>query len=270
MKFKAEDIKNSVEDILHSYITEPDQFSSLLEKAESYSILDGGKRLRPCILLAVCQMLGGSINDAMPFAAALEFIHTYSLIHDDLPAMDNDDMRRGKPSSHKAFGEDIAILSGDALLTRAFEIMSKEIALDMVQGKALAMNVIVKSAYEMVRGQVADIKSSKDVDSAYIEYVDNYKTAALFRAAFTAGAYLANADEEVVEDMEMLGTNFGMAFQLYDDFLDYDTDDCLNYAVLFGKENALNKIKEYMDNFISILDRYEYNSEIKKICFLEF
>ena len=259
-------IKEMVENSLPSYLPEADKFTSLLEESENYSLSAGGKRLRPCIMIAVCEMLGGNASEAVPFAAALEFIHTYSLVHDDLPAMDNDDFRRGKPSSHKAYGEDIAILTGDALLTRAFGIMSNELSLDPSQNKALAMKAVSQGAYDMVRGQVSDIKAGDCPDEEYLDYVHKNKTAALFTAAFTAGAYLADASEQQLIDMKDLGKYFGLAFQLYDDYLDYDSDSCLNYAKVLGKEKAAEKFRGYMNCVSSILAKYENNSALMELC----
>ena len=262
----SKELKEIIEYSLPTFLPEADKYTSLLEESENYSLSAGGKRLRPCIMMAVCEMLGGKIEDAVPFAAALEFIHTYSLVHDDLPAMDNDDMRRGKPSSHKAYGEDIAILTGDALLTRALDIMANELAKDTVRNKAIAMNMISNAAYMMVRGQVSDIKAGDSPDEDFLLYVHRNKTAALFIAAFTAGAYLADASESALTDMQDLGKYFGLAFQLYDDYLDFETDDCLNYSQILGKEKTAEKYREYMNCVSSILNKYDNNGALKDLC----
>jgi len=266
MNYSYKEIYDLVESSLTSYLPESETYSKTLEEAEYYSLSAGGKRLRPCILAAVCSMLGGKVSDAIPFASALELIHTYSLIHDDLPAMDNDDMRRGKASNHKAFGEDVAILAGDGLLTRAFEIMAVETSMDPCSSKALAMKEISGSAYAMVRGQISDIKAPEKLTEEYMEYVDSNKTAALFRAAFTAGAHLAGASDLQIEEMRRAGQVYGIAFQLYDDLLDADTDECLNYAKAFGKEHTLQKIKDHLKELDDILNKYEDNKALKEIC----
>ena len=262
----SKELKSIIENSLSSFLPEADKYTYVLEESENYSLSAGGKRLRPCIVLAVCEMLGGRIEDAVPFAAALEFIHTYSLVHDDLPAMDNDDFRRGKPSSHKAYGEDVAILTGDALLTRAFGIMSKEISHDPSQRKAMAMAAIASAAYDMVRGQISDIKAEDSPREEYLDYVHRNKTAALFKAAFASGAYLADASETELTDMIDAGTFFGLAFQLYDDLLDLGTDDCLNYAQVLGKEKTAEKYHGYMNCVLSTLNKYDNNSALKELC----
>lgn len=255
-----------IEDALCGFLPNSDPASLILEKAESYSLEAGGKRLRPLILLAVCEMLRGRKEDALPFAIALEFIHTYSLIHDDLPAMDNDDMRRGRPSNHKAFGEDIAILAGDALLTRAAVIMSDAVQKSADKSDASkAMNAIMTAAYDMVRGQVSDIKAGEDPSLEYLEYVHKNKTSALFRAAFAAGAYIADADEETCEDMINMGTQFGMAFQLLDDILDYETDECLNLAQILGIDKAKELLASHMRSLKETLSKYENKEIIEEI-----
>ncbi len=263
--YSVEDLKTIVEDALFSGIHEPESYSSYLEEAQKYSISAGGKRLRPCILLSVCEMLGGNVADALPYACALEYIHTYSLIHDDLPAMDNDDFRRGKPSNHKAFGEDIAILAGDGLLTRAAELMSEDMIGSISAGKVYAFNAILSCAYDMVKGQIADIKAVDVPDDEYFNFVHRNKTAALFLAAFQAGAYLAEADDEVLTDMSKAGIIFGMAFQLYDDYLDIDTDKTLSYAQYLGKDKSKEMIAEYLARLSEIIAKYENNEALRAL-----
>ncbi len=264
--YNASELKDLIEKSIESYIPESEKYSSLLEESESYSLSSGGKRLRPCILLAVCQMFEGDVKEAIPFAVALEMIHTYSLIHDDLPAMDNDDYRRGMLSNHKKFGEDTAILSGDALLTRAFMIMSGELCIDTSQGKSLAMESISSSAYDMIRGQIADIKAPRKPSQKYLSYVNINKTSALFRAAFFSGAYIANASEKETLDMRKAGEAFGIAFQIADDISDLGKDESLNYAELFGKEKAISEFNKNIDVFKDIIGKYKNNKILLKIC----
>jgi len=188
-----------------------------------YSLFPGGKRLRPVILLATCEALGGRIEDALPFACALEMIHTYSLIHDDLPAMDDDDERRGKPSNHKVFGDAMAILAGDALLNRAFETMAD--LCDSPQN-INAMRVIISASGDngMIAGQVQDIlNENKKIDSSTLSNIYSKKTGKLFVAALKAGAWLGGADETYVAAIEQVGEKLGLAFQILDDILEVES-----------------------------------------------
>ncbi|MCL2753462.1 MAG: polyprenyl synthetase family protein, partial [Defluviitaleaceae bacterium] len=207
---------------------------SHLKEAMEYSLFTGGKRLRPVILLAVCEMLGGENEAALPFAVAVEMIHTYSLIHDDLPAMDNDDMRRGKPTSHKAFGEGMAILAGDALLNLAYEIMTDFCLLHEETNMLEAMSKIARyaGAGGMIGGQAVDIDVPNPTREQ-LAYIDANKTAKLFMAAFASGALCAFKGEDTVQQMENVGRNFGLAFQLLDDM----ADNAKSLAV-WGKDNA--------------------------------
>jgi len=188
-----------------------------LREAMLYSISAGGKRLRPMLLLGSCEAALGEITpEALDFACALEMIHTYSLIHDDLPAMDNDDYRRGKPTSHKQFGEALAILAGDALLNRAYETMAG-------LGNAQAMQIIAKAAGDngMIAGQVLDIQSeNKKINSDTLFNIHCKKCGALFAAAFEAGAVLGGVDANHSQAMRQVGEKFGWAFQILDDLLD--------------------------------------------------
>ena len=257
----AKELHSRIETVLKSYL--PLGGEGLLEQAEVYSLEAGGKRLRPCILLAVCEMLGGDLSEAVPFAVALEYIHTYSLIHDDLPALDNDDMRRGKPSNHKVFGEDMAILAGDALLTRAFGIMSGKFKCSADSEKGCAAYYIASCAYDMVLGQTADIRVPEDPDDGYFSFVHKNKTAALFEAAFTAGAMLAYADDESLSDMTKAGKTFGLAFQLKDDISDMENEE--NYAKYLGKEKAEAKVLSYLDELRTIIGKYSNNEVLTEI-----
>ena len=189
----------------------------LLREAMAYSLLAGGKRLRPMLLLGACEAAsGGSDASALDFACALEMIHTYSLIHDDLPAMDDDDFRRGMPSSHKKFGEAMAILAGDALLNRAYETMART-------GKAEAMVIIAAAAGDngMIAGQVSDIFSeNKKLDGEALFNIHSKKCGALFSASLEAGAVLGGAAPDYAQAMRLVGAKIGWAFQILDDLLD--------------------------------------------------
>ena len=215
-----------------------------LLKAMKYSLEAGGKRLRPVMLLAACEMAGGDTETALPFACAIEMIHTYSLIHDDLPAMDNDDLRRGKPTNHKVFGEDLAILAGDGLLNAAAELMART-ALRMADSRGIrALEIIMRHAgvTGMIAGQTRDVLSEGEMPREdLVAYIHSHKTADLLEAPMEAGLALAGADESQIGAGYAYGLHFGLAFQMTDDLLDVKGD-----AALMGKntgmDSALNKM----------------------------
>ena len=197
---------------------------SSLREAMLYSIAAGGKRLRPMLLLGACEAASGRYNEtALDFACALEMIHTYSLIHDDLPAMDNDDFRRGRPASHKQFGEAMAILAGDAFLNRAYETMAHACLGNPKPRTIAAFLVIAAAAGDngMIAGQVRDMHfQHKKADGDTLFNMYRLKTGALFAAAFEAGAILGGAEDAYVRDMKQVGAKLGWAFQILDDLLD--------------------------------------------------
>jgi len=200
--------------------------------AMRYSIFPGGKRIRPVILLATCEMLGGQAALALPFAAALEMIHAYSMIHDDLPAMDDDNVRRGRSTNHIVHGEALAILAGDGLLNRAFEVMSNACCDSKNLNCVQAMAVVAKHAgvEGMIGGQVMDITLEGGAPTtAELEYIYTNKTAKLFMAAFAVGAYVVGAGDDTVRMLENVGKELGIAFQLRDDMLD------ITGSATFGK-----------------------------------
>ncbi len=194
--------------------------------AMSYSLSNGGKRIRPVLTLEFCRLCGGNYADAIPFAIGVEMIHTYSLIHDDLPCMDNDDMRRGKPSSHKVYGEANALLAGDGLLTLAFEtVLSAKISADK---KAMAALELAKAAgvSGMIGGQVMDLSNEgKRVSLDEIKATDRLKTGEMIRVAAVMGCIAAGADSEKIAAAEKYCENIGLAFQIVDDILDVTSDD---------------------------------------------
>ena len=209
----------------------------LLEAME-YSLTAGGKRLRPVMLLAACEMAGGDAFTALPFACAIEMIHTYSLIHDDLPAMDNDDLRRGKPTNHKVFGEDIAILAGDGLLNAAMEVMARA-ALKTGDARGIrALEIVARHAgvSGMIAGQVRDVLSEGETPREdLVSYIHSHKTADLLQAPMEAGLALAGADEQTIRAGGEFGYHLGLAFQMTDDLLDVKGD-----AALLGKNTGMD------------------------------
>jgi len=188
-----------------------------LHEAMRYSVFAGGKRLRPALCIAACEACGGTAAQALPAACALELLHTYTLIHDDLPAMDNDTLRRGRPTCHIQFDEATAILAGDALLTLAFEVLAAQ-----PQGSALALELArAAGSRGVIGGQMEDIDAEgKTPDACLVEYIHRNKTAALIRSACVLGGFCAGADQQTLEKLAQYGENAGLAFQLADDLLD--------------------------------------------------
>jgi len=210
---------------LEQYFSPSQHVPDTLQRAIRYTLLDGGKRIRPILLLAAAEAVGGRARAVLPFACAIELIHTYSLIHDDLPALDNDCLRRGRPTSHVVFGEAIAILAGDALLTEAFRIMSApEHARAFGSKKVLAaIHMIAEAAgvAGMVGGQVADVEAAgRELDLPTVEYIHVRKTGALILAAVRTGALLGGARPAALRCLTRYGEYLGLAFQVVDDVLD--------------------------------------------------
>jgi geranylgeranyl diphosphate synthase type II len=222
-----------------------------------YSLFAGGKRLRPILCLTSTEILGGDETTALPVACALELIHTYSLIHDDLPAMDDDDLRRGKPTNHKVFGEAIAILAGDGLLTEAFHLMCRSENLDTLEPARLTkvIRIIAGAAgYEgMVGGQTVDIQmEGREVTPELLEFIHTRKTAAMIEASVRSGAVLGGANQSQEEALSRYGRKVGLAFQVADDILDIEGDSLImgkstgadlsrnkaTYPALFGMERS--------------------------------
>ena len=214
----AEEVDKSLKIYLIDYKHVPD----ILREALEYCVLNGGKRLRPVLCLATALSLGYGIQKVMPTACSIEFIHTYSLIHDDLPAIDNDDLRRGKPACHKKFGEDIAILTGDALFAESFNIILKyQESSPEIKLKVLNEIVSASGASGMVSGQIIDITSTgKTITKKDLEYMHMNKTSKLIIAAIRTSAILCQAVDDVLEKLSVYGANIGMAFQITDDILD--------------------------------------------------
>ena len=233
-------VENALGPMLESLGEIPDR---LLE-AMRYSLEAGGKRLRPVMLLAACDMAGGDTATALPFACAIEMIHTYSLIHDDLPAMDNDDLRRGKPTSHKVFGEDLAILAGDGLLNAAAELMARA-ALRIADSRGVrAMEIVMRHAgvTGMIAGQTRDVLSEGEKPREdLVAYIHSHKTADLLEAPMEAGLALAGADEAQIRAGYEYGYHLGLAFQMTDDLLDVTGD-----AALMGKNTGMDAAMDKM------------------------
>lgn len=267
-----------VEAILGEFLPEEkDVYYQRVVDSMRYSFFAGGKRLRPLMMLESYRMFGGNdLSVIKPYMAALEMIHTYSLIHDDLPAMDNDDYRRGRLTNHKQFDEATAILAGDGLLNYAFETVSSRMCLeedvDMLKRETKAFAVLARKAgiYGMIGGQVADIEAEKRTDATKQEllFIHENKTAALIQAALTIGAILAGASKEDILKTEKIGYNVGVAFQIQDDILDRIGDEALlgkpvgsdeknektTYVTLEGLEKAQEDQKKLSEEAIAMLN----------------
>ncbi|HKD00100.1 MAG TPA: farnesyl diphosphate synthase [Methylomirabilota bacterium] len=212
---------------LDRFLPDEDTPPPAVHRAMRYSVLAGGKRLRPILVIAGAEVIGAAPSTVMPTACAMEMIHTYSLIHDDLPAMDDDDYRRGRLTNHKVFGEAIAILAGDALLTYAFQLIAQNATLAGVDApvvcEVVAAVAEAAGTLGMVGGQVVDIESEgKTITAEQLEYIHVHKTAALLRASLTAGARLGGADAAALAAVADAGRNLGLAFQIVDDILDVE------------------------------------------------
>lgn len=214
-----------------------------LKRAMAYSLEAGGKRLRPVLLLASCETAGGCVDDALPFACALEMIHTYSLIHDDLPAMDNDDLRRGRPTNHKVFGEALAILAGDGLLSAAMELMLREAVRLGGRGVRAAEAIARRCGVTgMVAGQTMDVTGEgTEPTLEKVAYIHRHKTADLLTAPVEAGFLLAGASDAAVEAGVAYGQHLGLAFQMIDDILDV-AGDAARLGKSTGKDAAAGKL----------------------------
>lgn len=258
---------------MKEYMPEENGYQRTVFEAVNYSLLAGGKRLRPMFLYEAYRMFGGTDEKAVrPFMMALEMIHTYSLVHDDLPAMDNDEYRRGKLTTHKKFGEAMGILSGDALLNGAFEtaFLAFDSETEAAQiGRALKIIGHKAGMYGMVGGQVVDVeKDGCFMDEDMLYFVHKNKTSALIEAALMTGAVLAGADEKQAAVMEQCGTDIGLAFQIQDDILDVigdqeklgkpvhsdEKNEKTTAVSVYGIDVCRQKVKDYTDRGIEALE----------------
>ena len=233
-----------IEELLNEYMPEEEGYQKKIMEAMNYSLKAGGKRFRPILTLESCKAVGGNEEDAIPFAMAIEMIHTYSLIHDDLPALDNDDLRRGKPTNHKVFGQAMATLAGDALLNYAFEVMlSSSIDKNDPNKYLKAINEIAKHAgiYGMIGGQVVDVESQNNtIEKEKLEFIHMNKTAAMIVGCMRAGAIIGNASDDELERITKYGRNIGLSFQIVDDILDIVGDET-KLGKPIGSDIANNK-----------------------------
>ena len=280
--FKQEQEKNIsyIEDVLKNYLPKNPSFQKTIYDAMEYSVMAGGKRLRPMMMYQAYKMLGGEDKELIePFMAAIEMIHTYSLVHDDLPAMDNDTYRRGRKTTHVVYGEDMGILAGDALLNFAYETAIKGASAAKAAKNAInALAILSKKAgiMGMVGGQVVDVElTGKKLDEERLDFIFKLKTGALLEASLMVGAALAGADEKYIELMEQAGLNIGMAFQIQDDILDVtstteelgkpvhsdEKNDKTTYVSLYGLEKSHEDVEKYSKKALSIMEELPYENQ---------
>ena len=291
MERSYQDYKEIIDAHLLDFIPNIDNKSISLYESMKYSLTAGGKRLRPILLLAACEFAGGDINEAIPYSCAVEYIHTYSLIHDDLPAMDNDDLRRGLPTNHKIYGDALAILAGDGLLTTAFEAINKDMMMyfdnpEKMRKRISASFEIAKGAgcKGMVAGQVSDIEAeTNDCSNEMLEYIHINKTAALIKSAIKAGLYLGNPSSDMLSQLDKYAENLGLAYQIADDILDVignpeelgketGSDKKKNkttYTSINGLEAAQDRLEQLTENAVEAIADYYDNAEFFRDLVLE-
>lgn len=262
----------NMEEILRKYLPEEEGYAATLIHAMNYSMMAGGKRIRPTLIAEAYRCFGGNEETAEPFMAAMEMIHTYSLVHDDLPAMDNDTLRRGKPTTWSVYGEAMGILAGDALLTYAFETAAKAFAMTQHPervGRAIGILSNKAGIYGMAGGQSVDVElTGKKLDADVLDYIYRLKTGALLEASMMIGAVLAGADEQQIRVMELVGRNVGLAFQIRDDILDListeeelgkpigsdERNEKYTYVTLYGMDQAVEEVRRLSEEAIHALE----------------
>lgn len=271
-----------IEEVLNKYLPKEEGYASTVMEAMNYSVLAGGKRLRPMLMEETYRMFGGKEAVIEPFMAAQEMIHTYSLVHDDLPCMDNDEYRRGRKTTHAVYGEGMAVLAGDALLNYAFETACRAFSMtEDVSKAAKAMTILAKKAgiYGMIGGQTADIQA-EDADAASITkellmYIHENKTAALIQSSMMIGAVLAGADIKQINDIEKIGYNIGIAFQIQDDILDVtgtfeelgkpigsdEENNKVTCVTLMGLEKAKEEVGRLSNEAVALLKEMGYEHD---------
>ncbi len=282
--YSFDDYKRYLEEHLADLLPDIDPKSITLYEAMKYSLQAGGKRIRPVLLLAACDFCGGRIEEALPYACAIEYIHTYTLIHDDLPCMDDDDLRRGVPTNHKVYGEAVATLAGDGLQSAAYEIMQRDTLLYLDDPEALKKRI--RAAYEItkgcgcrgvVAGQIADIEAEdRSCSQEMLDFIHVNKTAAMIVAAVRAGARMGNPDPDMLENLTVYAENLGLAFQIRDDILDVIGDEAelgkktghdsetlkATYPALYGLEASMDRLKDLTEKAIGALAGYYDNAEL--------
>lgn len=282
-KNKLSEYGKTADEALMNYLPKRDLPQKKVFDAMKHSVMAGGKRIRPVLVLEFCRACGGNIEYALPFACAIEFVHTYSLIHDDLPCMDDDDMRRGKPSCHAKFGEATALLAGDALLSLAFEtaLCNNKIVNVYSERAVKAAGELAKAsgALGMVGGQVVDLDSEgKSIDLETLEFMHSKKTGAMIIAAAKMGCIIAGADEKYIKAAEEYARCIGLAFQIVDDVLDVagsteklgkpvgsdNNNDKTTYVTIYGLNKSKELIKDLTEKAINYLKPFGNEGEFLK------
>ena len=272
---KLEKIQD-IERVLVEYLPEQTGYQKLIMEAMEYSVMAGGKRIRPMLMKETYELLGGTENIVEPFMAAIEMIHTYSLVHDDLPAMDNDDYRRGRKTTHVVYGEAMGILAGDALLNFAFETAAKAFTMfpekSLEIGKAIQILAGKAGIYGMIGGQVVDVESAgKSISKEVLDFIYELKTSALIESSMMIGAVLAGADDAALQKIETIAKNVGIAFQIQDDILDVtsstevlgkpvlsdEKNEKTTYVTLVGVEQAKKYVEQISNEAIELLGEFE-------------
>ncbi|MEN6321738.1 MAG: polyprenyl synthetase family protein [Syntrophaceae bacterium] len=272
--------KKITDEALERYLPTEDNYPPVIFQAVRYSVFAGGKRLRPILCMASAEAVGGNCESVLPVACALELIHTYSLIHDDLPALDDDDYRRGMLTSHKVFGEDMAILAGDALLTEAFRLMSERTLMESISPENLisVIHDVAEAAgyFGMVGGQVVDVQSEgKEVEKEVLHYIHTRKTGAMITVAVKTGALLSNAGEAELNALISYGRHAGLAFQIADDILNVEGDRALlgkgtgsdakrgkvTYPALMGLDASRAKAAELVESALMAIKNFDHRAE---------
>lgn len=270
---------DEIEEMFRSFLPAEEGFARTMAQAMNYSMLAGGKRLRPMLIQETYRLFCGTEKVAEPFMAGMEMIHTHSLIHDDLPALDNDDYRRGRLTTHKVYGEAMGVLSGVALLNYAYETMLQAFSLTEDQDRVIcALKVMAEKTgiYGMLGGQSVDVENDgKPLEKEMLDYIYRNKTSALIEASMMTGAILAGADEQQVAVVEEAAGNIGLAFQIQDDILDVTSTDeelgkpvhsdeknnKVTYVTLFGIEEASRQVELLSEKAIKLLKSLNKNNE---------
>ena len=279
MKFN--EMKKEINEFLVAYFSNKGTYNKVIYDSASYSLNIGGKRIRPILMLLTYSMYKDNWRDILEFSSAIEMIHTYSLIHDDLPCMDNDDLRRGKPTNHKVYGENIAVLAGDTLLNEAMNLMMKFSLKN--GGKSLIASEMIASAAGpegMIGGQVVDIiNEGKKITEDELKYMHMKKTGALIKVSIVSGAILGEAPEDDITKLEKFGENLGLAFQIKDDILDVigsteklgknvlsdEESNKTNFITMHGLEYCIKECERLTKDSIEILDSLSVDTKDLKV-----
>lgn len=285
MEKRLQDNLQLIETVLQEFLPQDPLYQKTIFEAMEYSLMGGGKRIRPMMMLEAFRLFEGQNLDLLkPFLAAMEMIHTYSLVHDDLPAMDNDEYRRGRKTTHVVFGEDMGILAGDGLLNYAYETAAGALENEeQLLPAAQALKILADKAgiYGMVGGQVVDVeKTGHPLAPEELDYIYRMKTAALLEASLMIGAVLAGASKEEVLVMEQAGSKIGMAFQIQDDILDRtsttqelgkpvhsdEKNEKTTYVSLYGMKKSHQLVEQYSEEAVALLEALPYeNPFLKKL-----